>query len=335
MQKKLIVSAAPHLHNHAATTRRIMLDVVIALLPTAAAAVWFFGGGALTLIVVAVLSAVAAEYLYQKLTHKPVTVSDLSAVVTGLLLAFNLPSTAPWWLAAVGSFLAIILIKQLFGGLGQNFMNPALASRAILMLSWTGLMAASVLPHAGLWAAPAAADAVSVATPLTHGAAGFTLWQLFSGDVPGMIGETSKLALLLGGAYLLVRRVIDWRIPLAFMGTVAVAYFIQTGTLYTVESGSQNVLYQLLSGGLILGAVFMATDYVTSPISGVGKIIMGVGCGLLLFVIREFSSYPEGCSFAILFMNVLTPLIDRFTTSKPFGFEKPKKPETPAKEAKA
>ena len=332
MQKKLIVSAAPHLHNHAATTQRIMLDVVIALIPTAIAAVWFFGGSALMLIIVAVLSAVAAEYIYQKLTHKPVTVSDLSAVVTGLLLAFNLPANAPWWLAAVGSFLAIILIKQLFGGIGQNFMNPALAARAILMLSWTGLMAASVLPHAGQWSAPLVADTVSVATPLTHGVTGFTLWQLFSGDVPGMIGETSKLTLLLGGLYLLIRKVIDWRIPLSFMGTVAIAYFIQTGTLYSVDSGSQNVLYQLLSGGLIIGAVFMATDYVTSPISGLGKIIMGVGCGLFLFIIREFSSYPEGCSFAILFMNVLTPLIDRFTTSKPFGFEKPK---TPAKEAKA
>jgi len=332
MLKKLTVSAAPHLHNHAATTQHIMLDVVIALLPTAVAAVWFFGGSALKLIIVAVISAVAAEYIWQKITHKPVTVSDLSAVVTGLLLAFNLPANAPWWLAAVGSFLAIILIKQMFGGLGQNFMNPALASRAILMLSWTGLMAANILPHAGLWVAPAAVDAVSVATPLAHGATGFTLWQLFSGNIPGMLGETCKITLLLGGAYLLIRRVIDWRIPLAFIGTVAIAYFIKTGTLYSVESGAQNVLYQLLSGGLIIGAVFMATDYVTSPITGWGKIIMGVGCGLFLFIIREYSSYPEGCSFAILFMNVLTPLIDRFTGSKPFGYEKPVKP---AKEAKA
>ena len=200
------------------------------------------------------------------------------------------------------------------------------------MLSWTGLMAANVLPHAGQWIAPAAVDALSVATPLSHGATGFTLWQLFSGDVPGMLGETSKLTLLIGGAYLLIRKVIDWRIPVSFIGTVAIAYFIQTGTLYSVESGAENVLYQLLSGGLIIGALFMATDYVTSPISGVGKLIMGVGCGLFLFVIREFSSYPEGCSFAILFMNVLTPLIDRFTTKKPFGFEKP---AAPAKEAKA
>lgn len=334
MQKKLIVATTPHLHNKAASTQRIMLDVIIALLPTAVASVWFFGGSALMLILVSVISAVAAEYVFQKHMKQPVTVWDLSAVVTGLLLAFNLPANAPWWIAAIGSFLAIILIKQMFGGIGQNFINPALGARAILMLSWTSLMAASVLPHAGQWLAPATADAVSVATPLTHGAAGFTLWQLFSGDIPGMIGETCKLTLLLGGVYLLIRRVIDWRIPLTLILTVAVAYFIKTGTLFSAESGSQNVLYQLLSGGLILGAFFMATDYVTSPITRTGKLIMGVGCGLFLFIIREFSSYPEGCSFAILFMNVLTPLIDRLTGSKPFGFEKPKK-EAPAKEAKA
>jgi len=332
MQKKLVVSCSPHLHNKAVSSQRIMLDVIIALLPTAVAAVWFFGGSALMLIIVSVLSAVAAEFLYQYHMRQPITVSDLSAVVTGLLLAFNLPANAPWWIAVVGSFLAIILVKQLFGGLGQNFINPALAARAILMLSWTSLMAANVLPHGGEWLAPATTDAVSVATPLAHGASGFTLWQLFSGDVPGMIGETCKLTLLLGGVYLLIRRVIDWRIPVAFIGTVAIAYFIKTGTLYSVESGSQNVLYQLLSGGLILGAVFMATDYVTSPMTGLGRLIMGIGCGLFLFIIREYSSYPEGCSFAILFMNVLTPLIDRFTGTKPFGFEKPK---TPAKEAKA
>lgn len=335
MQPNLIVASSPHLHNKAASTQRIMLDVIIALLPTAVAAVWYFGGSALMLILVSIISAIAAEFIYQKIMKLPVSISDLSAAVTGLLLAFNLPANAPWWLAMIGSFLAIVLVKQLFGGLGQNFINPALASRAILMLSWTTLMAASVLPHAGLWLAPAAVDTVSVATPLAHNAGGFTLWQLFSGDIPGMIGETSKITLLLGGVYLLVRRVIDWRIPAALIGSAAIAYFIKTGTLYSVESGTQNVLYQLLSGGLILGAFFMATDYVTSPISSLGKLIMGVGCGLFLFVIREFSSYPEGCSFAILFMNVLTPLIDRMTGSKPFGFEKPKKSGTPAKEVKA
>ncbi len=332
MQRKLVVSSSPHLHNRDASTKRIMLDVIIALLPTAVAAVWFFGANALMLIVVSVISSVFAEYAFQKHTGQAVTVGDLSAVVTGLLLAFNLPANAPWWIAVVGSFLAIILVKQFFGGIGQNFMNPALAARAILMLSWTSLMAANVLPHAGQWLAAEAVDAVSVATPLSHGAAGYTLWQLFSGNIPGMIGETSKLTLLIGAAYLFIRRVIDWRIPFAFIATVAIAYLIKTGTIYSVESGSQNVLYQLLSGGLIIGAFFMATDYVTSPITGIGKLIMGVGCGLFLFIIREFSSYPEGCSFAILFMNVFTPMIDRFTKAKPFGTEKP---QAPAKEAKA
>lgn len=332
MQRKLVVSSSPHLHNTDVSTQRIMLDVIIALLPTAVAAVWFFGASALMLILVSVISSVFAEYVFQKHTGQTVTTGDLSAVVTGLLLAFNLPANAPWWIAVVGSFLAIILVKQFFGGIGQNFMNPALAARAILMLSWTSLMAANVLPHAGQWLATEAVDAVSVATPLTHGATGYTLWQLFSGNIPGMIGETSKLALLIGAAYLFIRRVIDWRIPFAFIATVAIAYFIKTGTLYSVESGSQNVLYQLLSGGLIIGAFFMATDYVTSPITGTGKLIMGIGCGLFLFIIREFSSYPEGCSFAILFMNVFTPMIDRFTKAKPFGTEKP---QAPAKEAKA
>ncbi|HPF89023.1 MAG TPA: RnfABCDGE type electron transport complex subunit D [Candidatus Limiplasma sp.] len=332
MQRKLVVSSSPHLHNSAATTQRIMLDVIIALLPTAIAAVWFFGASALMLIIVSVLSAVAAEFVFQKHAKQPVTISDLSAVVTGLLLAFNLPASAPWWIAMIGSFLAIILVKQLFGGIGQNFMNPALAARVILMLSWTSLMAANVWPHAGQWLATQSVDAVSVATPLSESAGSYTLWQLFSGNIPGMLGETCKITLLLGGIYLLIRRVIDWRIPLTFIVTVAIAYLIKTGTIYSVESGSQNVLYQLLSGGLLLGAFFMATDYVTSPITGVGKLIMGVGCGLFLFIIREFSSYPEGCSFAILFMNVLTPLIDRFTGSKPFGTEKQ---QAPAKEAKA
>ena len=335
MQKNLIMSTSPHLHNHAVRTQRIMLDVLIALLPATAASLWFFGGQALTLILVCVISAVAAEFIYHKHTKQPVTVSDLSAVVTGLLLAFNMPANAPWWLGVVGSFLAIILIKQLFGGLGQNFLNPALGARLILMLSWASLMAADVLPHAGSWLVPTSVDAVSVATPLALDATGYTFWQLFSGEIPGMLGETSALALLIGGVYLLARRVIDWRIPLTFIGTVAIAYFIKTGTLYSMESGSQNVVYQLLSGGLILGAFFMATDYVTAPITRVGKLIMGVGCGLFLFIIREFSSFPEGCAFAIVFMNVLTPLIDRFTARKFFGQEKTPKPQTPAKETKA
>jgi Na+-translocating ferredoxin:NAD+ oxidoreductase subunit D len=327
MQRKLVVSSSPHLRNENVSTRRLMLDVIIALLPTAVASVWFFGGAALNLLLVAVITSVAAEYFYQKLTKQKTTVSDLSAVVTGLLLAFNLPASAPWWVAAIGSVIAIVLVKQMFGGIGQNFMNPALVARTILMLSWTSLMAANVLPHAGQWVAAAGADAVSSATPLGENPASYSLWQLFSGNIPGMLGETCKLTLILGGIYLLMRGVIDWRIPAAFIGTAFVLFWLHYGTIYSVESGSANVLYQLLSGGLLLGAFFMATDYVTSPISPWGRVIMGVGCAGMLFVIRVYNpSYPEGCSFAILFMNVLTPLIDKLTVPKPFGYVKPAKP---------
>ncbi|HPS81330.1 MAG TPA: RnfABCDGE type electron transport complex subunit D, partial [Candidatus Limiplasma sp.] len=222
MQRKLYVGSSPHLRDESVSTRRLMLDVIIALMPTAIASVWYFGGSALMLLVVAVVSAVAAEFFYQKHTHQDVTVSDLSAVVTGLLLAFNLPASAPWWLAMVGSVIAIILVKQMFGGLGNNFVNPALAARTILMLSWTSLMAANVLPHAGQWIATQAADAVASATPLGTQPATYTLWQLFSGNIPGMLGETCKLTLLLGGLYLLARRVIDWRIPVSFIVTAFV-----------------------------------------------------------------------------------------------------------------
>ncbi|MEA5000150.1 MAG: RnfABCDGE type electron transport complex subunit D [Candidatus Limiplasma sp.] len=320
MQRSLVVSSSPHLRNERVSTRGLMTDVVIALLPAAIASVWFFGGSALMLMLVATATAVLTEFLYQKMTGQRVTVGDMSAVVTGLLLAFNLPASAPWWLAVIGSVIAILLVKQIFGGVGNNFVNPALAARTILMLSWTTLMAARVLPHAGVWVAPEVADAIASVTPLGEKAASYSLWQLFAGDVPGMLGETSKLALTLGGLYLLVRRVIDWRIPVTFIATAFILFWIQTGTVYSVESGAQNALYQLLSGGLLLGAFFMATDYVTSPVTPLGRIIMGVGCAAMLFVIRAFNpAYPEGCSFAILFMNVLTPLIDKLTTPKPFG----------------
>ncbi|MCE5344649.1 MAG: RnfABCDGE type electron transport complex subunit D, partial [Eubacteriales bacterium] len=304
---------------------------IIAMLPTAVASVLFFGSDALRLILVAIITAVAAEYFYQKLTKQKATIGDLSAIVTGMLLAFNLPASAPWWIAMVGSIIAIVLVKQMFGGMGQNFINPALAARTIMMLSWTSLMAANVLPHAGQWLAPATVDAVASATPLGESPAAYSLWQLFSGNIPGMLGETCKLTLLLGGVYLLVRKVIDWRIPVAFIGTAFVLFWIQTGVIYSPESGSQNVLYQLLSGGLLLGAFFMATDYVTSPVNPWGRVIMGMGCATLLFVIRVYNpAYPEGCSFAILFMNVLTPLIDKLTVPKPFGYFKPAKPSKEA-----
>ena len=324
MQKKLVVTSSPLLRNTAVSTRGIMGDVVIALMPAALAAVWFFGTGALSLILVSVVSAVLSELVYQRLTHQKSTIGDLSAVVTGLLLAFNLPANAPWWMAAIGSIIAIVLVKQMFGGLGQNFINPALAARTVLMLSWAGLMAATAVPAGGqlFGLVTVEADAVASATPLVN--SGCSLWQLFIGDVPGMLGETSKLALILGGVYLIIRRVIDWRVPVAFIATAFILFWIETGAIY-LPGSTDSALYQLLSGGLILGAFFMATDYVTCPVTKWGRVIMGIGCAAMLFVIRTFGSYPEGCSFAILFMNVCTPLIDKWTTPKTFGAVKPAK----------
>ena len=318
MQKKLVVTSSPLLRDTSVSTRGIMGDVVIALLPTALAAVWFFGASALALILVAVAFAVGSEWIYERLTHQKSTVSDLSAVVTGLLVAFNIPANAPWWMAAVGSVVAIVLVKMMFGGLGQNFINPALAARTILMLSWAGLMAATAVPAGGQLFGLAAveADAVAGATPLVNG--GYSLWQLFIGEVPGMLGETCKLTLILGGVYLIIRRVVDWRVPVSFIVTAFILFWIETGAVY-LPGTTDSAVYQLLSGGLLLGAFFMATDYVTCPVTKWGRVIMGVGCAAILFVIRTYGSYPEGCSFGILFMNVLTPLIDKWTTPKTFG----------------
>lgn len=282
-----------------------MQDVCIALAPAGIASVVLYGAQSAMLIAVAVITAVLAEFAYQKLTHQESTIGDWSAVVTGLLLAYNLPATAPWWIAVIGSLLAIILVKQMFGGIGSNFMNPALAARAILFISWSSIMSSY----------PAALDATSSATPLATlngGSIGsLQLWDLLIGNCGGVLGETCKLAIIAGGIYLLVRQVIDWRIPVTFIATVFVCYLL--------KDGAEVALYQIMAGGLMLGAFFMATDYATSPITNTGKIIMGVGCGLLLFVIRAFASYPEGCSFAILFMNVCSPLIDKFTAPKVFG----------------
>lgn len=282
-----------------------MQDVCIALAPAGIASVVLYGAQSAILIAVAVITAVLAEFAYQKLTHQESTIGDWSAVVTGLLLAYNLPATAPWWIAVIGSLLAIILVKQMFGGIGSNFMNPALAARAILFISWSSIMSSY----------PAALDATSSATPLATlngGSIGsLQLWDLLIGNCGGVLGETCKLAIIAGGIYLLVRQVIDWRIPVTFIATVFVCYLL--------KDGAEVALYQIMAGGLMLGAFFMATDYATSPITNTGKIIMGVGCGLLLFVIRAFASYPEGCSFAILFMNVCSPLIDKFTAPKVFG----------------
>ena len=314
MQKKLAVTSSPH-RRASVTTRSVMADVCIALIPAGLASVWFFGLRALILILTCVASCVLVEYAYQKITHQKVTAGDMSAVVTGLLLAYNLPANAPAWMAVIGSVIAIILVKQIFGGIGQNIFNPALMARAILFISWGTIMASYPQATPGEWMvgmAGGAADAISSATPLSAvGSDTYSVMNLFLGNVPGVLGETSKVALLLGGLYLLVRRVIDWRIPVTFIATVFVCYLL--------KDGANVALYQILSGGLFIGAFFMATDYATSPITPWGKIIMGVGCGLLLFVIRAFANYPEGCSFAILFMNMATPLIDKYTMPRSFG----------------
>ncbi len=307
MQKNLAVSSSPHLRDNV-TTRRIMQEVCLALAPAGIAAIVLFGASAATLIAVSVITAVLAEFCWNKLNKQKTTVGDWSAVVTGLLLAYNLPANAPVWIAVVGAIIAIILVKQMFGGIGSNFMNPALAARAILFVSWSSLMTSYP-------ATQFMTDVTSSATPLNllgkGTVEGVNLMDLFLGNVPGVLGETCKLALLLGGVYLILRGIVDWKIPVTFIATVFVCYL--------VKDGAEMALYQILSGGLFLGAFFMATDYATSPVTNVGRVIMGVGCGLFLFVIRAYASYPEGCSFAILLMNVATPLIDKYTMPKAFG----------------
>lgn len=297
---KLISAVSPHFSS-ARTTQKIMLDVVIALVPAAVASVIIFGWRSLLVIGVCVATCVLSEFLFEFLCKREVTISDLSAVVTGMLLAFNLPVTIPIWQAVLGSVIAIIVVKQLFGGIGQNFANPAITARIIMMTAFSGTMTSWVFPDAVATATPLAAmakgDAASVPSYL----------NLFLGYHGGCLGETCALALLLGGAYLLIRRVISWHTPVAFLGTVAVMSLIC----------GKDVLSQLLSGGLLLGALFMATDYSTTPPSKWGKIIFGVGCGLITILIRFWGNFPEGVSFSILLMNILTPYISKLTRSKP------------------
>ena len=305
MQKNLIVTSSPHLRS-ARTTRGIMQEVCLALLPAGIAGIVFFGWNALAIMVTSVLSCVVSEYLFQRINHRKILIGDWSAVVTGLLLAYNIPANAPLWIPLIGGIIAIVLVKQCFGGLGGNFMNPALTARAILFVSWAGIM--SSYPQTRFMV-----DGASSATPLAQMAAGeqVSLLDLLIGNCGGVLGETCKIAIVLGGLYLIIRGIVDWRIPVCFIGSAFLCYLIQ--------DGFGIALAQILSGGLLLGAFFMATDYVTCPMSGLGRIIMGVGCGVLLFVIRSYASYVEGCSFAILFMNVMTPLIDRFTAGRLFG----------------
>lgn len=297
----LTVSATPHIRS-SITSSRLMLDVVIALMPALIAGTYFFGIRALMLTVVSVVSAVFFEYIFEKITKRPSTIKDLSAVVTGILIAFNVPSTLPFYMVIFGSFFAIIVVKQLFGGIGSNFMNPALAARAAIMASWPKEMANFVAPGA---------DAVSTATPLGGGEA-VSLMDAFVGNMPGTIGEVSAICLLIGALYLIVRKVISVRIPLTYILSTVVFLFI-----FGVPAS--QLLNHVLYGGLILGAFFMATDYVTAPVSKKGQIIFALGCGLITAAIRVFGSLPEGVSYSILVMNVASPFIEKMTTPKSYG----------------
>lgn len=283
--------------------------VIIALLPSVVASAIYFGFRAILLIAICVATCVLTEFVCRKLMKRNQTISDLSACVTGILLALNLPVTLPIWEAVIGSFVAIAVVKQLFGGIGQNFANPAIVGRIVLMLSFTADMTT--------WAIPKyyqnSGEVITGATPLVSGDASYL--DLFLGNVGGCLGETSALAILIGGLFLIVMKVISPSAPISFIGTVAILTAITGG----------DVEYQVLAGGLLLGAFFMATDYSTTPITEKGRIIFGIGCGIITFVIRNYGGYPEGVSFSILLMNVLTPYIDRLTMSKPVGAKYPEK----------
>ena len=309
--EKLLVSSSPHLRS-GASTQRIMLDVIIALCPALIASFVFFGPRALLLVAVTVLSCVLSEYVSRKIMKRSNTVPDLSCIVTGLLLAFNLPVSLNPLMAAFGGMVAIVVVKQMFGGIGQNFVNPALTARIILMNSFPGDM--STWTPAFGWLN--GTDATTTATPLgvlkEGGDFTFSHLDLFLGNTGGCLGETCALALILGGMYLMIRRVISPVIPVTYLATVAVISLI----------AGRDPLVDLLSGGLLIGAFFMATDYTTSPISRNGRIVYTLGCGVFTMLIRMFASLPEGVSYSIVLMNILVPLIERFTLPKPFGSQK-------------
>ena len=327
---KLIASSNPHIRNNE-DTRSIMLDVIIALLPALCVGVWQFGAQALIPLAVSIVSCVFFEWAYRKLMKKPDSIGDLSAVVTGILLAYTLPANCKWWLPIIGAFFAIVVVKQLYGGIGKNFVNPALAGRAILLASYATAMTTWTLPSSK----KELADVISTATPLQIMKEGtvekfaelptnYTVGDMFIGRIGGSLGEVSALALLLGGAWLLIRKVISWHTPVAFIGTVAIL------TLISAPAGIDNVqymLYNVFGGGLMLGAFFMATDYVTSPTTEKGKLVFGIGCSLITCFIRRFGSYPEGVCYSILIMNCTTWLLDKYIRPTIYGAVKKEKKE--------
>ena len=304
--EKLIVSNAPHIHT-SDSSRRIMLDVVIALLPAAVAAVIIFGLKALGVLAACVIGAVVSEFLFDLITGRPQTAGDMSAVVTGLLLGLNLSSAVPLWQCVVGAAFAIIIVKCLFGGLGHNFANPAISARVFMLLAFSEVAGGAM---------PAVVELEASATPLELIGSSAdqlpSLMDMFLGLRGGAVGEGCILALLVGYAYLCARKVIKWYVPAAFVGTVFVLFVAASGSFTTA-------LYEIMAGGVFIGAIFMATDYVTTPINNTGRVVFSVGCGVITFIIREFCAYPEGVSFSILAMNILTPYIEKWTAKKPLG----------------
>ena len=324
---KLIASSSPHIRSNE-DTRSIMLDVIIALLPAMGWSIYCFGIKALVLTLVSVVSCVFFEWAYRKLMKKSCMVGDLSAVVTGMLLSFVCPVDLPWWVIIIGAFFSIVVVKQLYGGIGCNFLNPALAGRAFLLASYATAMTT--------WAIPKIRpDVTSAATPMaimkegteeafTTLVSNYSIGDMFIGKVGGSLGEVSALCLLVGGIYLLIRKVISWQIPVAYIGTVAIL------TLIAAPAGMDNVqymLYNVFGGGLMLGAIFMATDYATSPVTKPGQLIFGIGCGLLTCFIRRFGSYPEGVCYSIRIMNCTTWLLDKYIRPTIYGAVKKEKKE--------
>ena len=311
MDKRFETPSSPFTHC-GASTQRIMLDVIIALLPVTVAAIVIFGAPALVPILSCVIAAVLSEFLFNVITHRKQSIGDLSAVVTGLLLGLNLSTNVPVWQCVIGSVLAIVFVKCLFGGLGHNFANPAITARVFMLVSFTQVMGGAM---------PKGVDLVTSATPLEVLSAGGeglpSLLDMFLGVRGGAVGETCVIALLIGFAYLVIRRVIRWYVPAIFVGSVFVLYFVTTGSAVTA-------LYEIMAGGLFLGAIFMATDYQTSPINNKGKAFFALGCGILTFVIREYCAYPEGVSLSILVMNILAPMIEKWTAATPLGLGGPK-----------
>jgi len=329
MEIMLTVSSPPHIYGNDTIVKR-MRDVLFALTPAFLVGLHYYGEKAFIITAVAIVFAVLTEHLYQKVLGKKTSINDLSAVITGLLLAFNLPPDVPLWIPAAGSVFAILIVKQLFGGLGANFVNPALAARAFLLASFPVQMTSWVLPSADAVSGATAAsniDALSSATYLAIIKADPTFVPQLSdysallfGKIGGCIGETSALALIAGGIYLIIRKVINWRIPVFYIGSFALfAFIFGRQGMFT-----GNILFEVLNGGLILGAFFMATDYATSPITPRGKIIMGIGCGFLSVMIRFYGGYPEGVSYAILIMNLFVPLIDKYVRPRIYGKRKKK-----------